>query len=846
MTVGAPRMLLPLDSIRDRFFDTGDGVEAVRLRSDAVDQAVVSLFHDSFGDGKASGLTLAAVGGYGRRQLFPFSDVDLLFLFEKQAAANAARDAISVFLRELWDLGLRASHSVHTPAELSAVASDNLELNISLLDVRYLAGDQILMERLAERLPSFYAREKDSLARGLARLTSARHAKFGETIYHLEPNIKEGPGGIRDFQVSCWVAQLAHVSPGPLPASEQYVPDEWRAELLEAKRFLFALRCYLHYFNGRDNNILTFEHQERAAAQGGGKCFSLSGEAAAWMRDYFRNARAIHRLAGRMLEEFATPDHSLFTLFRDRKSRLSNADFAVTRGLLYLRHPDALETEPGLMLRLFEFIARHGVPPAPETERRARRAVPAFRVHLDQARRIELPLWPAVAAIIRLPHAYQALVVMREAGVLGALFPEFERIDCLVVRDFYHRYTVDEHSLRAIKVLHELQGAEDALTRHFAELMEETEQPEVLLFALLFHDAGKGSGEGDHIAASLELAERAMDRLQMREQDRETVRFLIRRHLEMSATMTRRDLADPETAQAFAARVATLERLRRLTLMTYADIAAVNPEALTPWRRDLLWQLYVATHNQLTREMEAERIGAEQVSLAAQFPFLEGLPTRYLRLHTPDQIAEHARLEEIFRRRGVAIGLTRRHSLYEVVVLAADRPFLFASIAGTISSFAMNIVKAEAFSNSSGTVLDTLVFTDPSRTLELNPSEADRLRSTLEHVISGKIDVRELLRKRQAPISLRRPRVARHIAFDNETSLNETLFHVITEDRPGLLYDLASTFSFNGCDIDVVLIDTEGNKALDVFYVRSGGSKLSADKARELCVELERACRGEE
>src|SRR5712692_3394399 len=632
-------MLLPLESIRERFFETGDGLEAVRQRADAVDGMVVRLFEQAFPNGNASGIALAAVGGYGRRQLFPSSDIDLLFVVEKQAAANAAHDSIAVFLRELWDLGLRASQSVHTIGEATTLSSDNIELHISLLDARHLAGDGALLTQLMDRLPPFYVREKETLTHGLARLTRGRHAKYGDTIFHLEPNVKEAPGGIRDFQVACWLAQLAHTARGPLPAPEQYLAEDSRAELLEAKRFFFALRCYLHYFNGRDNNILTFEHQERAAAA------ASANDPAAWMRDYFRNARAIHRLAVRTIDEFATPDHSLFTLFRDRKSRLSNADFAVTRGLLYLRHPEALEREPGLMLRLFEFVARHGVAVAPETERRIRRAVSAFRVHLDQARRIELSLWPSIASILKLPHAYQALVGMRETSVLAALFPEYERIDCLVIRDFYHRYTVDEHSLRTIKVLHELRESEDSLTRQFAELLQETEHPEILMFALLFHDMGKGAGDSDHISAGLDLAEHAMDRIQMDEQDRETVRFLIRWHLEMSATMTRRDLAEPATARAFAARVATIERLRKLTLMTYADIAAVNPEALTPWRQDLLWQLYVATNNQLTREMEAERIGAADASLAAAFPFLEGIPTRYLRIHTPEQIAEHARLE---------------------------------------------------------------------------------------------------------------------------------------------------------------------------------------------------------
>ena len=840
------------ESIRERFLRTGDALTAVRERTASVDRTAAGLFDANFGNGQASGIALLAVGGYGRRQLFPSSDVDLLFLVEKQAVATAARDSISALLRELWDRDQRASQSVHTPAECATLTPGNSELSISLLDLRFLAGDRLLYEKLEERLAVFYARERDSLVRALAELTRTRHAKYGETIYHLEPHIKDTPGGQRDFQLACWLTQLANISPGtPLPQSEKYLPPEATDELFEAKRFLFAVRCHLHYLNQRDNNTLTFEHQERIAAAHG---FAAAGDPAAWMRDYFRHVRVVHRQARRLLEEATTPQNSMFAMFRDRLTRLSNADFAVSRGLVFVRHPDALEADPSLMLRLFEFLARHGLPAAPETERRVARAVPAFRAQLPGG---GTPLWPAVAAILRLPHAYRSLAAMHETGLLTALFPEYERIDCLVVRDFYHRYTVDEHSLRTIKTLHELKGATDPLTQHFAGVMAEIERPEVLLFALLFHDVGKGDGTGEHTAQGLLLVEGAMKRLGLPEPDRDTVRFLIRHHLDMSATMTKRDLADPATAQAFAGVVSTIERLQKLALLTYADISAVNPEALTPWRKDLLWQLYVATFNQLTLELEADRIGAAAVPLAEQIgrtpaeceavrQFLEGLPTRYVRTHAPEQIAEHFRLEDTFRQKKVAVQLVRRHALWEAIVLAPDRPFLFASFAGTLSSFAMNIVKAEAFANSSGMVLDTMVFADPGRLLELNPPEVDRLRSTLERVMVGKIDVHELLQKRSPAAPSLRPRVARHVAFDNETSAHDTIFHVIAEDRPGLLYDLASTFSFNDCDIDVVLIDTEAHKALDVFYVSSSGGKLADEPARLLCAELERACAGGE
>ncbi len=788
------------EAIKERFFSTGDAGEAVRLRSDTVDAAAISLFDGQFGT--PSGLVLLAVGGYGRHQLFPFSDVDLLILLEKRYVPGSIRKKISAFIRELWDGGMRASHSVRTPSECTSIAAGNRELNVSLLDARFLAGDRRLYERLAARLSAFYTRERDALARALDQLTRDRHAHHGNTIYHLEPNIKEAPGGLRDLNLIGWLSQLGRIE-----------PEHSRKELIEARRFLHSIRCRLHYFNERDDNVLTFEHQERMAV----------GDPADLMREYYRSVRIIHRTAARMLVETR---HSRVTSFQGRESRLSNPDFTVTRGQLFVRCPEALEEYPELMLRLFEFIARHEISLALETERWLAKAIPNFRT--------SGPLWPSVASILRLPHAYQALETMRETGMMGRVFPELDRIDCLVVRDFYHRYPVDEHSLLAIKTLCELSGEDDPLARPFAELMEETERPEVLLFALLFHDVGKASG-ADHVAESLNLAETAMTRIEMPEPERAMVRFLIHRQLEMSSTMTRRDLADPATARAFAERVSTPERLRKLTLLTYADISAINPEALTAWRKDLLWQLYVATRNQLTREVEEDPVDTRP-------PFLRELPTRYLRTHTPAQIAEHAKLEETYRHKSVAIRLARRHSLYELVVLSNGGPSRFASIAGTIASFAMNLLKAESFSNGSNMVLSSFVFEDPIRILELIPEETDRLRATLERVLAGQIEVRELLQKRPPPPSFGRLPVPLQVTFDNETSANDTIYSVITEDRPGLLYDLASIFSFNRCNIEVVLIDTEANKVAAVFYVRSEGRKLRNENARRLCGKLGQAC----
>ena len=834
-----------LAKIRERFFADGDSLVNVRATSALTDGVVTRCFDGTFVDAARSGVTLVAVGGYGRAQLFPHSDVDLLLLVERPGQTDSYEDQISALLTELWDADLRVSHSVRSPAECARVAADNAELNISLLDTRFLAGDQSLYEDLRyRRLPRFYLREQRTLLKNLVELAHQRHLLAGQTIYHLEPDVKEYPGGLRDFQLACWISQLTHMSAVRLPESEECLPTENAEVLAEAKRFLFSVRSYLHYFKGRDNNKLDFERQDEVA--GAGKAFPVAQSTSQWMRDYFRNVRVIYRLAMRMIEENATQGQSLFTFFRDRKSRLSNNDFVVRRGRVYPRGSQALATQPELTLPLFAFVSRHGVPLAVETEKRVERALEVFTAYAREGRH----LWPVVAEILSLPFAYEALTAMHETGALMALFPELENIDCLVVRDFYHRFTVDEHTFVTIQTLHDLGSAEDQLTQRYQRLAAELDRPELLHFALLFHDVGKGAPQnGGHSERGLELADSAMERIQMEEEDRDSVRFLIRHHLVMSATMSGRDLSAPETIEQTAALAGTTERLKALTLMTFADISAVNPRAMTDWRKELLWQLYITTDRALGRDVEEHRIRVdasealmEQASddeRDALREFLEGFPQRYLRTHGTEQILEQFRLSRTLDKKSAAASLTRRNSLYEVVVIARDRPFLFASLCATFSGFGLNIEKAEAFANESGLILDTFVVSDPGRSLELNPGEATQVKKALLETAKGTADLDELSARRTPFGGKRRPGFEPIVSYDNETSPNATLFHVNAEDRTGLLFDLAAKFSQHECNIEVVLIDTQGHRALDVFYlVGPDGAKLPVEACERLKTEL--------
>jgi [protein-PII] uridylyltransferase len=795
------------EDIRSAFDANGNAAEAIAARTAYVDRVVARAYHDFLAPAMPTGIALLAVGGYGRRELFPHSDIDLLLLVDREIQAESKRNALSAFLRTLWDAGMRLSQSVRTVGECCALDTNNVELSVSLIDQRFLTGDAALYEELSTKLPRFFERQKRDLILHLCDLSRRRHAKFHDTIYHLEPNIKETPGAMRDLHLVHWIAALRNASDDSLQA------------LTGAREFLSALRCRLHYKFGRDNNVLTFETQDE-----------LAPNPEKWMREYYHYAREIHRAAVRQMDAGeALGEGGLFQSFQDWRTRLSNADFSVTRERVYFKSPQQIQADPDLVIRLFQFVGRHGIRLSLEAERRVREHLKMLTEHYSYRR----PLWAQLHEILIAPHAALAVRSMHETGMLLAVLPEWREIDSLVVRDFYHRYTVDEHTLITLEAIEELRASTDPMRRRFQDLLAEIEDPAVLSIALMFHDAGKSEGLEGHSERSVRLAERAFERIEMPPETQRHALLLIERHLALSTVMNARDPSDPATARDLAARVNTIEDLKYLTVLTYADISAVNPEAMTPWRLEQLWRVYVLGFKELTRELDTERIHPDKQS------FIEGFPTRYLLTHSDADIRWHSELEQLSRAAGVAVDVRRHDESYRLIVITKDRPNLFASLAGTLSSFGMNILKAEAFANQSGMVLDTFSFDDPMRTLELNPAEMDRLKFTIQRAALGKEDVKRLLKgrpKTAAPV--KSAQVQPTVSFDSEASSAATLVEIVAEDRPGLLFDIAEKFSSHNCSIDVVLIDTRAHKALDVFYVTSGGKKLTGELQTELKAEL--------
>ena len=807
------RVSVERNLILSRFRDQLDSRETLSSLADHLDDVISILAGESLQEHQVG---LFSLGGCGRREVFPFSDVDLLFLHSGKTLTPELEKGIGSMLGSLYDLGLSVGQQVWPVQDLKSIDLEEVSFLLALMDGRFIWGAMELADEFREAREGLLTRHRPGLIDAILQITQARHGEHGNTIYELEPDLKHSPGGLRDHLVTHWMSLLQEMN---------WLGPYDRARVEHSFQFLARARIGLHLIQGRDHNRLTHPLQEQVAALlGFGKNPDSGSESL--MKEYFLRARVLQR--------------ACLGTFRLGEGR-EEVDLA--------EPPGSLKS----ILQVFLDLKTGGVlsPRAAEQIRNALGPVSKEAVLSETRELIQAILTPH-------PKLYAILSEMYELGVLELLFPEFGTIKALVIRDFYHRYTVDEHTLLAVKEICDLLPESEAVDHRFRELLMETDAASILTLALLLHDVGK-SREGPHVDASSRMAAQACRRFRFSRDVVDQVTFLIRHHLAMSQLAFRRNVDDPAVVEQLADIVGTISNLRLLTLLTYADIKAVGPGILSDWKRDLLWQLYVGAYVRLTRGFGQAVIeglpdllgpGAslpEDLDRADLKMFLKGLPRRYLLNTEPREVFEHCRMaRRVLETQAPQLRLRRTDTRYELCVLATDRHQLFARIVGVLSYFGLNILRGYALSNRQGTILDIFEFTDTTKRLERNPSERHRCRKLLKEAILGKLDVERLLAGKEQsfllqPISSWFPPT---FYFEETAESVYTIMEIVAPDSVGLLYRISREISEVGCNIELALISTEGAKAIDVFYLTLDGKGLPEDVGAGLLARIRRVVSG--
>ena len=781
-------------------------------------------------------LVVCALGGYGRRTLCLHSDIDLMILFEHTIGRDEER-FVNAVLQPLWDLQLVVGHQVRELADFDELDTGNTEFLLSALDARPIAGDDQLFARLQKRVATVVSEDHARSIDALLELIEQRQLQFNGTIYQLEPDIKNAPGGLRDIAAIRYLQTLGG-------ERQEGARARSAATVLEAEDFLLQIRGILHAEGGRDANILTHELQERVADALGYPGDTIRQRVEALMGAYFRQARTIARELARAQRAARMPADTTPPTPVGRH-------FEIAADGIRFADPAAAGARPSLWPEIFRLALADGCPVSEQ-------ALDCIEQNLAQYTADDFAGTEAERQQIRTlfhprPGLYARLSEMHDCGLLNKIVPEFAAVHCRVIRDFHHKYTVDEHTLLTIRGLETLWNPLTPGRKRFGALLEELRTPEVLTLALLFHDIGKAV-DVDHAQESVRMARTALDRLEISAEARQTIEFLVRNHLAMSQVAFRRDLDDPHVVAQFAHLVGTEELLKQLCLMTLVDVEAVSSTILTPWKEELLWRLYVETYNHLTLGYGDELVPQDPAGLAVVIAgrpddiseseltdFLAGLPRRYLALFGLASIYRHVRLARGIRRDEAHAFLENHDDVWELTIVTLDKPYLFSNVAGVLSYFGMDIHRGQAMTTPGGLVLDVFEFSDEQGFLRQNPGATQEITRMLDRVVAGWVDVPGLLRGRESSVLFRRrhPEPPR-LHFDNEHSQKYTVLEIVADDAPGLLHRISRVVSEQGCDLDLALIATEGRKAIDVLHLTKAGKKLVEHDRNSLKHGLER------
>ncbi len=863
-----------MDEIRRRHEAGAPGRRSAVERAWLVDGLLAALFdvvtgriHRVSNPTDAEHLAIAATGGYGRGELAPHSDIDLLFLYPYRRTGWHER-VIEFFVYTLWDLGLKVGHAVRGRDEALKLAREDLTIRTALLDLRPIAGEATLVaalerdfrRRLVRRSGRAFVEEK------LAE-RDARHARMGDTRYVVEPNLKEGKGGLRDLHTLYWITDYLYGARRPREMVEAGVLEAGEARAFErAESFFWTVRVTLHFMLDRAEERLTFDVQPELARRLGYRDRPGLKGVERFMKHYFLTAKTVGdltRILCAVLEE------------RKQKSRIGQAlgrlairrsvrGFRVEGRRLAFRSDDEPATRPRRMIEIFAAAQDSGLDIHPQ----ALRLITGNLRRIDPRLRADEKANAAFLAVLMArEHPEINLRRMNEAGVLGRFVPDFGRIVAQMQYDMYHHYTVDEHTIRAIGLLAAIERGELEEDHPLStEVIHKVKLRRALYLGLFLHDIAKGRG-GDHSELGERVARRLGPRLGLSSAETELAAWLVRHHLLMSMTAFQRDLSDPQTIEDFAERVSSPERLRQLLVLTVADIRAVGPGVWNSWKAQLLRELFwraeerlVAGHAHTGRhERVAARKGAlaplvEDWPAAMRARLFDGFADAYWIAEDDRSLAANARLlrrlyESLDARPHadadpvVELREDARARVLEVSVVAPDRPGLFVRLAAAFALAGVSIVGARIHTSRDGIAVDNFRVAFPDATLHDRRQRARLLEEAIRRMLAPEAPPpeRELRRRERAALPTRRQVFAVEpvVLIDDRASRRATVIEINATDRSGLLYDLAAGLADLGLDIRSAHVSTYGERAVDVFYVTEADGRKVEGEARQR--EIERA-----
>ncbi len=838
-----------LASLRARHVGGASGQESVQAHARFIDGFLRRLFEVVREDAERAGQTpspvvLVALGGYGRGELHPSSDIDLMVIFDGEMTPYVQRNTQEL-LYTLWDLGLQVGHSCRSLPDCLAIARTDFPSRTSMQEARFVAGDRALFRRFQSVLRTNLFR-KDFAGFLETALTERdqRYRKFGASPYIGEPNVKESAGGLRDIHTALWLAS-AKFGARTLHelADKGLITERERKSADEALTFLWRVRNELHFLSGHKNDVLSRDLQPQIARNFGYAADETALGVEKFMREYYLHARVIHRVSRRLIARCQEMLSRRGSAQRRLRQEALADGLLFFDGRLHLAEGDgrAFREDPGRLMKVFWHAHRLGCELSIDLER----AIEESLDLIEERFRRSAEARDLLSAICRnWGRVAQILGVMHELGVLGRYLPEWGALTCLVQYDAYHKFSADQHSLLAVQTLESLAPGQSAESEGLARVVTEVERPELLILGMLLHDVGKAKGHG-HVIKGVPLIKALVQRLGFAPADAATLVFLVEHHLLMSHVAQRRDIHDPKTIEHFAAAVRDPQWLRMLYLLTYADMKAVGPGVLTSWRAAILWELYSRTLAHLAggrpekpdREAVAARVLADvggegtREEVAAHLAWMS---ERYLVTTSAQRIAAHLRLIHQLEGGVVATELFHHPDLgfSGLVVVTRDLPGLFSLIAGTLAANRINILSAQIHTRADGIALDTFQVNDRIGEAITEEGRWSRTLEDLRRVIGGEETVEALLERRHArgePETVPGPA---KVSVDNGLSDTHTVVEVKCPDRVGLLYLITRTLSRAGLDIGSALIATEIDQAFDTFYVTDRqGRKVEAAEA---------------